>query len=127
MPSPRERLIVLYRQMYGMTEPECRCTCRCPQSCCSPEYCEDTIRHAKEHWGTTLTPTTHERLPLMGDKGCIAEPHLRPFCTMHTCDVNSVGFKPGDPDWTARYFKLREQIEMLEWETFQKESTCSQS
>lgn len=54
-----------------------------------------------------------------GPDGCTAAPHLRPICTMHTCDVNSMGFKvrpAPDPEWTKEYFKLRGQIEDLELE-----------
>ena len=113
----RQRLIDLYQQMYELTEPECRNSCKCPQSCCSPEYCAMTIERAEEHWGVELEWTAHERLPLMGPEGCIAEPHLRPMCTMHTCDVNGLGFKmhpAPDPSWDDRYWELRTSIEELE-------------
>lgn len=117
----RDKLIALYQQMYEMTEPECRLSCRCPQSCCSPEYCEITIEYAKERWGVDLTRGTHPKLPLMGEIGCLAAPHLRPICTLHTCDINSLGFKKGvgkeAGNWTKRYFKLRSKIEELEWAT----------
>lgn len=113
-PEAKEKLVELYQQMYVMTEPECRLTCRCPQSCCSPEYCTMTIQYAKEFWDADLAPTDHPKLPLMGTTGCIAAPHLRPMCTMHTCDINGVGFKKGDPEWTEKYFKLRNKIELLE-------------
>jgi hypothetical protein len=33
---------------------------------------------------------------------------------MHTCAINSLGFKPGDMEWTKKYFTLREKIETLE-------------
>ena len=58
-----------------------------------------------------LTPTDHPRLKFMSPTGCVVPPHLRPLCTLHTCDVNGRGFKPNDPAWTARYFALREQLE----------------
>ena len=116
---PREtvkaKLIRLYQEMYELTEPECRLSCRCPQSCCSPEYCLEAIRYAQEHWGTTLTPTEHHRLPLMGAQGCIAAPHLRPMCTLHTCDIGGLGFKKGDFKWTKRYFALRRKINAAEF------------
>ena len=75
--------------MYELTEPECRTSCACPQSCCSPEYCDMTKQWAKEQWDGEIEPTGHDRLPFMGPKGCIVAPHLRPMCTMHTCDVNA--------------------------------------
>jgi hypothetical protein len=79
--------------------------------------------------GITLPKTEHPRLPFMGveivssgfpalskmeETGCTVPPHLRPLCTMHTCDINSCGFKPSDPRWTKEYFKLRVIIERLE-------------
>lgn len=75
-----------------------------------------SIQYAKDRWNTDLTRTAHPRLPLMGEHGCIAPPHLRPMCTMHTCQVNSLACKPGDPQWTNRYFQLRDQIEDMEYE-----------
>jgi hypothetical protein len=33
---------------------------------------------------------------------------------MHTCQINSLGFKPGDEKWTRKYFCLRAKIERLE-------------
>lgn len=113
----KEKLKKLYKEMAELTLPECK-KCRVPLSCCSPEYCRMAMDHAKEVWGVKLTPTGHPKLPLMGAEGCVAEPHLRPNCTMHTCDINSLGCKKGDLDWTERYFALREEIENLEFEIF---------
>ena len=103
------KLIPLMQQMADLTLLECR-RCRVPLSCCSPEYCEMAIQYAKEEWGIKLEPTGHERLPLMGPMGCIAAPHLRPLCTLHTCRINGVGTS-GDLEWDRRYFKLREKID----------------
>lgn len=110
----RAKLIELYQAMYKLTEPECSCSCKIPRSCCSPEYCEMTISYAKDRWGVELVKTDHARLPLMGDEGCVAAPHLRPMCTLHTCAINSLGFKPDDPEWNDKYFDLRGQIDALE-------------
>jgi len=109
-----EHLVKLYRSLYDLTNPECG-KCRLPHSCCSGEYCEATIEYAKESWNTILERTDHPKLPLMGPNGCIAAPHLRPSCTMHTCQVNGFGFKPDDPKWTNKYFSIREEIEGLEY------------
>ena len=137
MTATEQKLIDLYRQMSDLTRPECSspnnsaeltwpgCSCKIPFSCCSPEYCQDTIGYAKEHWGVTLEPletpgtsTRGEPLPLLGPEGCIADPHLRPICTVHTCEVMSFGFKVDDPEgaWTKRYFELRFEIDTLEFE-----------
>lgn len=114
----RNQLIDLFRQMAELTLPECK-ACRNPLSCCSPEYCELAMDQAMTNWRTKLTPTGfHATLPLMGPEGCVAAPHLRPLCTLHTCEVNSMGCKRGDPKWTARYFELRDEIERISLELF---------
>lgn len=105
----------LYKEMADLTLSECK-KCQRPYSCCSPEYCAFTIDFAARR-GVTLTPTGHVRLPLMGPKGCIVAPHLRPMCTVYTCDINALGFKKiGDIDgaWTRKYFDLRSKIEEAE-------------
>jgi len=110
----RKKLVKLYAAMYELTEPECRTVCRCPQSCCSAEYCEMTIEIALEMWGVSLSPIPGAKFPLLGKDGCIAAPHLRPLCTLHTCDVANLGFKKGDPQWTKKYFALRHQLKTTE-------------
>lgn len=68
------------------------------------------IEYARDEWGETLKTTDHPRLPLMGPAGCTAAPHLRPLCTLHTCQMNGFGTS-GRPEWDGQYFKLREEIE----------------
>ena len=114
------RLIVLYQALHELTMPECR-ACRVPLSCCAPEYCEFAQEVASERWDVDLVPlrTNHPILPFMSEKdgcGCVISPHLRPLCTFHTCDVNSLGGKRGDLAWTDRYFKIRNEIEDLEYQ-----------
>ena len=113
--SDDEELIELYAEMYRLTEPECACSCKIPRSCCSSEYCFSAISWAKDQWGVDLQPTGHDTLPLMGPDGCVADPHLRPQCTLHTCDISSLGFKRNDLAWTDRYYKLRDKINEMEW------------
>jgi len=110
-----EKLVILFQSMYEMTNPECA-KCRAPRSCCDAMYCHCAEEVAREEWGVDVTPlkTDHPTLPFMGPTGCVLEPHLRPLCTLHTCDINSIGLKKGDPEWTNKYFKLREQIDELE-------------
>lgn len=66
MMDPIQKLTELYQQMYELTEPECA-KCRASRSCCSPEYCQLAMQRAAE-FGVTLTPTGHDRLPLMLDE-----------------------------------------------------------
>lgn len=116
MAVKNKELIILYAEMAGLTKPECANTCRVPLSCCSPEYCMMTEMYSKEDWGVDLSDkhTGHPTLPFMGPTGCVIEPHLRPICTLHTCDINSIGCKQGDMAWTERYFALRGKIDELE-------------
>jgi hypothetical protein len=112
-----EKLIEMYQQMSDLTAPECAHTCMIPHHCCQAAQCEDTINFAQRYYGVTLARTTHPRLPLMSPSGCTAAPHLRPVCTVHTCDVNSFAGKFDrktstiDKEWTLRYFKLRDEID----------------
>lgn len=109
------QLVILFQRMSELTRPECD-KCRVPRSCCDAMYCGCTEDYAREEWGIDLTSlkTDHPTLPFMGPNGCVVEPYLRPICTLHTCDINGIGMKKGDPEWTDRYFELREQIEELE-------------
>lgn len=115
----KQRLIDLYQEMYELTQPECASNCPLPQTCCSPEYCWMAKEVAKD-WGEDVSPLQQrdDGLLFMGPQGCVLPPHLRPHCTMHTCDINAVGCKmrpKPDPEWTERYFRLRSEIEELEW------------
>ena len=108
----RTKLIQLSDELYQHTRTECA-NCRVPHSCCDVFSCEDTREYARQHWGIELEDTGHEELPFMGKNGCVVAPHLRPICTRHTCDINSLGFKRKDDvnqTWTNRYFQLRNQI-----------------
>jgi hypothetical protein len=109
-----KQLKLLYEQMAEHTQPECA-KCRVPFSCCSPEYCDMATATAERH-GVKLRPTGHPTLLYMGPSGCTVEPYLRPLCTVHTCAINSFGFKPNDTKWTKKYFRLRDRIEELEWQ-----------
>lgn len=117
MNPTQEKLKELYKKLYELTNPDCR-SCRAPLSCCSPEYCELTKELAKEHWDVTLVPITGTKIPFLGEKGCIVDPHLRPLCTRHSCVINSLGVYPGDKEKTQKYFELLEEIEVLELEFF---------
>lgn len=113
-------LIGLYQEMSALTAPECAHSCRVPHSCCSPEYCDMAQEWTLSRYGVNLSTmkTTHAKLKFMGQNGCVLSPHYRPICTMHTCDINGLGFKKNDKGgvWTEKYFNLREQIEVLEAE-----------
>lgn len=113
----------LYKEMYDLTAPECA-KCRVPHSCCDSMYCEFSREWAKNKFGVTLKETGHPRLPFMGESGCTVEPHLRPLCTLHVCDIAGLGYKRNDPngEWTKKYWKLRNKIEEVEYEGDNHES-----
>jgi hypothetical protein len=74
-----------------------------------------------ERWNIDLSnlQTEHPSLPFMGTNGCVVPPHLRPVCTIHTCDIGSIGSKRDDDSestWTNRYFELRDAINDIETE-----------
>lgn len=110
----------LYIQMAALTLPECKNNCRRQLSCCSMEYCQMAKQFAKEEYNIDLQETNNPKLLYMTEGGCTVPPYLRPHCTLHTCAINSLGLKPGDPKWTEKYFKLREQIDQLEFERMEK-------
>lgn len=111
----------LYREMAAHTAPECAKNCTIPHSCCNTGDCEMTERLAWELKGVRLEPTGHT-IKFMGPTGCTVPPHLRPLCTLHTCAINSFGFKPGDRPWTEKYFRLRDAIDQAEFEAFVEKS-----
>jgi hypothetical protein len=110
----RAPLVELYRDIAALTAVECGSGCKVPYNCCHPAFCKLAIAWAREKWGVTLEPTGHARLPLLGPQGCIAAPHLRPVCSVHACCVAEFGGKPGQPEWTARYHKLKNAILAIE-------------
>ena len=114
-----EHLKQLFQEMANITLPLClnnECGAIKPFCCCNILFCQGAIRYAKEVWNEELQKTTNTQLPLLGDDGCIAPPHLRPSCTFHLCYIDKFGHKPGDEEWTKKYWKLREEIELLQME-----------
>ena len=105
---PSQELVDVFQKLADHTKPKCA-KCRPePYSCCDAFYCEMTITFASETFGVTLVPTGHKTLPLMGQDGCTAAPHLRPQCAMHTCSISTLGFDPADADWTEEYYSIRD-------------------
>jgi hypothetical protein len=109
------KLKVLMKEMADLTLPECQSACVVPLSCCDSMYCAITEIYARDFFNITLEPTENSSLKFMGPSGCTVAPYLRPLCTLHTCEVNSLGYKRHDPGlaWTNSYFELREKIDDL--------------
>ena len=126
MADKRVQLKVLFGQMSDLTAPECnakKCRCATPTLCCDAMYCEMALQFSKDFWNEDISdrmiPDQH--LPFMGPGGCVLEPHLRPLCTLHTCEINAFGFKRGDPAWTKKYHDLRDKIDEVTY-AVEKES-----
>lgn len=125
--SYKEQLKILYKELYDLTNPLCK-KCRAPQSCCSREYCDLVMIRVEELWQEDFSDVGkqyifNQNIPFMREDGCILPPHLRPMCTLHHCDINSVGFFNPKLDSdseikTKKYFELREKIDELETELF---------
>lgn len=103
-------IVELYQLMADHTAPECAKNCRKPHTCCDDSYCGMAQAYAKLR-GVELEPIEGSKIRFLGPNGCIVPPNLRPICTLHTCAINSFGFKPGDPAWTQRYFEIRDMID----------------
>ena len=117
--------------MADLTAPECA-KCKVPYSCCDSTYCAIAMEQAREFWKADLKKLMTEdyknkKTPLWfmnlgGDTskpiGCVIQPYLRISCTLHVCSVNSIGFKPNDPVWNKKYFKLRAELDKLERERY---------
>ena len=106
-----------YREMSELTKMKCGGD-KCPgmgnkaYRCCDQLYCQMTIDHAYKDWGIRL-PTTGHQFPLMGPTGCTALPHLRPWCSLHQCQIHATG-STKDREWDAKYFRLRNKLTRLE-------------
>jgi hypothetical protein len=116
-----QSLISLFDEMAKLTEPECAACAvasRHQFRCCAFEYCAMAEELAKEFGVQVQKQAVVDTLPYMGPQGCVMPPYLRPLCTMHTCDINSLGFKThgagtqkDKSDWTKAYFALRAKID----------------
>lgn len=98
-------------ELYKMTNAECG-RCKAPYSCCDANHCELAEEYALER-GVVLERTVHPILLFMGPEGCTVSPELRPLCTVYTCDIGALGFHKTDPEWTDRYWELRELCSRL--------------
>lgn len=99
------KLKQLWQDMANHTKAKCLKTCKLGMGyCCSSEYCEMALLNMKE---------AGEKLPLktLDENGnCVIPPHFRPLCSLHQCKIASVGIDVDDPEWTDKYFELRDNI-----------------
>ena len=126
--DPRvKQLAKLYEQMHSLTLPKCAQGCiskrframgqvGVPHNCCNGVQCSAMMEYAKRTYGFEYIPTGHPDLPMLGPEGCIMKPYMRPSCTVHNCRINGMGIDPDSPEWTTEYFRLRDELEQLEYE-----------
>jgi hypothetical protein len=102
-----ERYIQAAKEMHIHTHSECA-KCKFPHSCCTMYDCMCTEMIAKNIFGIDLSDqhTEHPQIPFMGPQGCVLSPELRPICTVHTCEIASMGYTK-NKEWDDKYFKLR--------------------
>lgn len=121
-----ERYKKVAQELADLTRPKCM-ECRTAKAtrCCAAEHCVVTAMFMVDYaqhpaFRDEIAPLmAHYRevdrsdvnvIPFMGEKGCIVPPHLRPNCTAHQCDMNSIGFFKGDPVGTKAWFQLYDEM-----------------
>lgn len=124
-----EDLKAAYREMAALTKPRCggkTCKPLKPGGCCDRFACAVAKSYAKDTYGITLEYVDPcARIPFLRDGECIVEPYLRPVCAVHDCRINALGGDPEDPEWTERYFELRDRIAEMEEERFEREENLT--
>jgi hypothetical protein len=101
----------LWEEMAQLTHEKCIQKCHNIGACCNAITCGFVIDYAVS-LGIVLAPTKNKNVPLLDENNrCIAPPHLRPLCSIHQCDISSVGTCVEDPSWTKKYFKIREKLD----------------
>jgi hypothetical protein len=113
----KRKLIQLYRDIAEHTRSACKRTCKFEGRCvdCSDLYGAQAEQFMLTFW-KEIPPqhTGSDRCRFLGADGCILAPHFRPICSIHHCSINSLGFLPGDPGWTKRYFRIRERVDQMQ-------------
>ena len=106
-----EELKILCHEMAELTFSKCKEHCHNLGSCCEDMYCNLAIEYAEDKGVNLVKELGH--FPFIKNGKCLVPPHLRPICTVHQCKISSLGFDPKDPEWTKKYFELREKIDEL--------------
>jgi len=113
MYKPNQKLKDLYEKMSILTKTQCEKDCLKIRGtlggCCGEEYCDMAIDLAAEAGEGLLIETR-------GSNGCLVPPWIRPICTMHICERSLM-----DKEFCEKYFELRDEIEMYQFELFEKD------
>ena len=104
----------VYNKIYELTRKVCSKNkfCGGKGNCCNAVICQECVRAFD---GEVLPPLNDEGTYL-GENGCILKPHQRPLCTVHQCEIASMGIFKGNPEMTDLYFTLRDEAGKLEFE-----------
>lgn len=101
--------ISLWNQMADLTLKKCKETCKVMGSCCDRFYC-DIAKEIAKKYNVVLNDTGNE-IPFLDSNGkCIVPPQFRQMCTLHQCEINSIGIFKEDPNLTDEYFKIRDKL-----------------
>lgn len=113
----------LWQEMADMTLAKCRQHCRQLGCCCSSEYCEmaaENMEKAGVSVADTMRTWPDSSQSFISPEGrCVVPPHFRPLCTLHQCKISGLGLDRDDPEWTKKYFEIREKLEEFSEGTLQ--------
>ena len=95
----------LWKELADLTFTKCKQHCHKLGSCCEDSYCNAAIDYANDK-GIDLVKKLGQ-FPFIGNNGiCKVPPYLRPMCK-----ISSLGYDPSDPEWTDKYFELRDKCD----------------
>ena len=103
--------INLWQQMADLTYTKCRQTCKRLGNCCDDLYCEAAEEFAETHFNQSFKKTGNKVRYLNDDGTCNVPPQFRVLCTIQQCKISSFGADKDDPEWTEKYWNLRNEIE----------------
>jgi len=103
----------MWQEMADLTNVKCQATCRNIGQCCSPVYCE-MAAEAMTEAGYQFPKMPFGKTFVVEGK-CIVPPHFRKLCSLQQCKISGVGYDHKDPEWSSKYFELRESLAELEY------------
>jgi murein endopeptidase len=81
-------------------------------------WCAHSANWAHKVWDQSPKPIPqaeriHHSIPFLAKDGCILEPHLRPICTIHACQIARRGYFV-NKQTNRRYWQLNDELTRLE-------------
>jgi len=117
MEDRRDELVSMYAELASITAKACAARNGCLNDgkrgmCCEEEICL-MVRSRAADWGVELDGDP----PYNSDGPCRVPPHLRPICSVHQCEIASIGvFRNLSEEDQRRYWGLREETDLIEFE-----------